>query len=399
MKRMTILGSTGSIGTNCLNVVRQQIGRFEVRYMSTFGNADLLFQQAKEFHPAAVTILDNTQARRMEPEFKKIGVEVYSGFEGLLEISGKDDVDILVNALVGAVGLQPTLNALKPGRRIALANKETLVIGGQLVMQQAEQIGAEVIPIDSEHSALLQCLTGEDPDHIRRIILTASGGPFRNLGKKEFSGITVEQALDHPNWDMGAKITIDSATLMNKGLEVIEAHWLFGLQAAKINVVIHPQSIIHSLVEFVDGSLKAQLGVPDMQIPIQYALTYPARLAADMPRLDFATLTELTFEQPDFNKFRCLKLAYDSMAAGGGAPAVMNAANEEAVNLFLTRKIRFDQIATIVEDTLCHTTCNHYDHVDNLLEYDRAAREYVLSNYHAKAKAGMNETPAGISSG
>jgi 1-deoxy-D-xylulose-5-phosphate reductoisomerase len=382
MKRITILGSTGSIGTSSLNVIRQHRQDYEIRYLTTYRNVELLYQQAKEFEPAAVTVLDEVEAQRMTPQFKQLGVEVYCGFDGLLEISQKDDIDILVNALVGAVGLQPTLCALKPGRRIALANKETLVLGGQLVMQKARKKGAEVIPIDSEHSALLQCLTGENQEDIQRIILTASGGPFRNISKHDFPAITVEQALDHPNWEMGSKITIDSATLMNKGLEVIEAHWLFNLNASRINVVIHPQSIIHSFIEFVDGSMKAQLGVPDMQIPIQYALTYPNRQAADLPRLDFETLSKLTFEMPDFDKFRCLKLAYESLEAGGGAPAVLNAANEEAVNLFLAKKIRFDQIAMLVENALSHCSYDHFEHIDTLLEYDRLAREYVLANYH-----------------
>ncbi|MCH7680523.1 1-deoxy-D-xylulose-5-phosphate reductoisomerase, partial [candidate division KSB1 bacterium] len=302
-----------------------------------------------------------------------------TGFEGILEISRKEDVDILVNALVGAVGLQPTLNAIRKNVRIALANKETLVIGGRFVMEKARQEGAEIIPIDSEHSALLQCIAGEDSEKIKCVYLTASGGPFREFSSDDFSNVTVEQALNHPNWDMGQKVTIDSATLMNKGLEVIEAHWLFNLKPAEIQVVIHPQSIIHSMVEFADGSIKAQLGVPDMRIPIQYALTYPKRLSADFPRLDFLTLKELTFEQPDFEKFRCLKLSYQALETGGAAPAVLNAANEVAVNLFLTRKIGFEEIPQIVEKALTNCKFNNCDKVEDLLQYDKLTRDYVLN--------------------
>ncbi len=291
-------------------------------------------------------------------------------------------MDIVVNALVGAVGLQPTLNAIKANRRVALANKESLVIGGQFVMQKAKETGAEIIPIDSEHNALLQCIAGENVDSIHSIILTASGGPFRNLPHAALASVTVEQALNHPNWDMGQKITIDSATLMNKGLEVIEAHWLFGIEADRIDVVIHPQSIIHSLVEFEDGSVKAQLGLPDMRIPIQYALTYPDRYPADFPRLDLKTLQALTFEPPDMNKFSCLRLSYEALEYGGSAPAVLNAANEEAVSLFLNRKISFEEIPEIVEKALTECQFNSCHKVDELLECDRMTREYVKKNFN-----------------
>jgi len=379
MKRISLLGSTGSIGTNCLNVVERQKNEFVVNYLTSYKNIQLLFEQASKFHPKAVAIVKNEKVMKYLPRFKEIGVEVYTGFEGILEISRKEDVDILVNALVGAVGLQPTLNAMRKNVRIALANKETLVIGGKFVMEKAQKEGAEVIPIDSEHSALLQCIAGEDIEKIACVFLTASGGPFREISGDDFSNVTVEQALDHPNWDMGSKVTIDSATLMNKGLEVMEAHWLFDLKPAEIQVVIHPQSIIHSMVEFADGSIKAQLGVPDMRIPIQYALTYPKRLSADFPRLDFRTLKELTFEQPNFEKFRCLKLAYEALETGGAAPAVLNAANEEAVDLFLTRKIGFEKIPQIVEKALTNCKFNSCDKVEDLLQYDKLTREYVLN--------------------
>jgi len=382
MKRISLLGSTGSIGVNCLDVMQRQEDQFEVRYLTTNRNADLMLAQAERFRPAAVAIFDEAVAQRYSEKFRQIGAEVYAGFDGILEISAKTDVDIVVNALVGAVGLQPTLNAIRPGCRVALANKETLVMGGQLVMQKAAAAGVEVIPIDSEHSALLQCLAGEDAASVRQIILTASGGPFRELAAPALATVTVEQALNHPNWDMGAKITIDSATMMNKGLEVIEAHWLFDRPAGDIQVVIHPQSIIHSMVEFSDGSIKAQMGLPDMRLPIQYALSYPDRFPADFPRLDFQNLRELTFERPDFEKFRCLKLSYAALEAGGSAPAVLNAANEEAVTLFLGRKLGFDQIPVVVEETLAHCETNGYQEVEELLAYDNMSREYVRKNYH-----------------
>lgn len=380
MKRLTVLGSTGSIGRNTLNVVSQHRDEFSVEYLTTFKNAELLLEQARKFRPRAVAIMDRERASDFASAFREINVEVYDGFQGLLEISRKDRLDVVVNALVGAVGLEPTLNSIKPGCRVALANKETLVMGGELVMNKAQAAGVDIVPIDSEHSALLQCLTGEAPESVRRIILTASGGPFRNVPASDFSSVTVEQALNHPNWDMGPKITIDSATLMNKGLEVIEAYWLFSMPHSQIDVVIHPQSIIHSMIEFNDGSIKAQMGMPDMQIPIQYALTFPGRLSGDYPRVDFSQLKELTFEQPDYAKFRCLRLAFEALQAGEGATAILNAANEEAVNLFLTRKIRFDEIPRLVEAALECCSHNGIRTVDALLAYDKEARAFVRSS-------------------
>lgn len=382
MKRISILGSTGSIGKNSLNVVELQKEHFDVRYLTTNRNAGLLLKQTQQFRPAAVAIFDEQVAQEYAPRFKALGVEVFSGFAGVVEISRRDDVDIVVNSLVGAVGLQPTLHAIRKRRRIALANKETLVIGGQLVMQKAAALDAEIIPIDSEHSALLQCLAGEKHNGIRQIILTASGGPFRTLPAEKLGSVTVEQALNHPNWDMGPKITIDSATMMNKGLEVIEAHWLFDMAGRDIRVVIHPQSIIHSMVEFADGSIKAQMGLPDMRVPIQYALSYPQRYEANFPRLDFHRLKQLTFEEPDFEKFRCLKLCYDALQSGGSAPAVLNAANEEAVHLFLSGRIAFDQIAVAVEEALNHCATNRFEDVEELLAYDRMSRKFVQEKFH-----------------
>jgi len=378
MKRLSVLGSTGSIGTNCLQVVTAKKRQFDIRYLTTYRNADLLLQQAKQFQPDAVAIFDETIAARFEPKFRQIGVRVYAGFAGILEIS-RQSVDIVVNALVGAVGLEPTLYALQKGQRVALANKETLVLGGQLVMAKAKAIGAEIIPIDSEHSALLQCIVGETDNAVCKIILTASGGPFRNRSGS-FRDITVDEALDHPNWVMGPKITVDSATLMNKGLEVIEAFWLFGIEASRIDVVTHPQSIIHSLVEFEDGSVKAQLGVPDMRIPIQYALSYPLRLPASFPRLNLTEVGCLTFEKPDFEKFRCLKLAFDALDTGGSATGVLNAANEEAVKLFLNREIGFDQIPIIIEKALARGESNGVATVEELLHTDQSTRRYVQDN-------------------
>jgi len=376
MKQIGILGSTGSIGTNTLDVLSRHPEMYSVRYLTTNRNVELLLKQAEKFKPEAVVALDEKRANEFADDFKKLDVELLTGFENLLAVS-KLDVDVLVNALVGGVGLEPTLNALKINRRIALANKETLVLGGELVMSKAREVGAEIIPIDSEHSALLQCMIGERNEDVAKLTLTASGGPFREKAAADFPKITVVEALNHPNWDMGAKITIDSATLMNKGLEVIEAFWLFNIKLSNIEVVIHPQSIIHSLIEFVDGSVKAQLGLPDMRIPIQYALSYPKRFEADFPRMDLTELRTLTFEAPDFGKFRCLKLAFEALEQGGGAPAILNAANEEAVRLFLSERIRFDEIATLVEDALNSCKTNSHFGVTELLEYDQMARNHV----------------------
>ncbi|MFQ5637334.1 MAG: 1-deoxy-D-xylulose-5-phosphate reductoisomerase [bacterium] len=382
MKRISIFGSTGSIGSNCLNVLESHPEEFEVRYLTANRNVELLYEQARRFRPKAVAIFDERKIPKYASKFRDLDVEVLDGFDGILELSGRDDVDLFVNALVGAAGLRPTLNALNKKRRVALANKETLVIGGQLVMQKAHEIGAEVIPIDSEHSAILQCLAGEEHNPIRTIILTASGGPFRNLASSKLARVSVQQALNHPNWDMGPKITIDSSTLMNKGLEVIEAYWLFDVAPNQIEVVIHPQSIIHSMVEFEDGSIKAQLGVPDMRLPIQYALTFPKRFPADhLPRLDIRSLHELTFAQPDTNKFVCLRLCYEALASGGAAPVVLNAANEEAVHLFLNEKISFEKIPQLVENALSEIQYNGYTDVQELLYFDKLTREYVQNRF------------------
>lgn len=304
-------------------------------------------------------------------------VEVLSGREGLLEIVRRDDVDVVINALVGFAGLKPTIEAIKHRKNIALANKETLVIAGKLVTSLAKEYGTSILPIDSEHSAILQSLAGEMWSRISKIILTASGGPFLHVPREDFAAITVEKALAHPNWKMGNKITIDSATMMNKGLEVIEAHWLFDIPTEQIEVVIHPQSIIHSMVEFVDGSIKAQLGVPDMKIPIQYALTYPDRVQLNGGRVDFPKLQSLTFFSPDREKFRCLQLAYDAIALGGTAPAIMNAANEVAVQAFLEKRIAFHRIPELIDQALAKMTNHHAPDLEHTFQSDHKTREYV----------------------
>ena len=300
-----------------------------------------------------------------------------SGNEGLIEAASGFDYDILIGAVVGFAGLIPTIEAIKRGKRIALANKETLVAAGELVKNLAEKYGAEIIPVDSEHSAIYQCLKGENPDEVEKLILTASGGPFREMKKEEFNNVSVEDALNHPNWKMGNKITIDSATMMNKGLEVIEAHWLFNLPKEKIDVIIHPQSIIHSMVQFVDGSVKAQMGLPDMKLPIQYALSYPERLPNKFPRTNLGEISSLTFSEPDLIKFECLNLAYETLKTGGTAPCILNAANEIAVDKFLKKEIKFSDIPALI--------CNAFDHFDNhknpeldtIIEQDRKTRQYV----------------------
>ncbi|MCH6559129.1 1-deoxy-D-xylulose-5-phosphate reductoisomerase, partial [candidate division KSB1 bacterium] len=355
--------------------------RFRVVALAAGRNVEKLAEQVKRFEPALVAVIDESRARELRERLAAGGTavpQIQVGAGGL-EAVATHDADLVVAALVGAVGLRPTLAAIEAGRDVALAHKEVLVMAGALVLRAVQARGVALLPVDSEHSAIFQALSGQRAEDVARIVLTCSGGPFRTWTADRMAKATVEEALAHPNWDMGQKVTIDSATLMNKGLEVIEAHWLFDLKPAEIQVVIHPQSIIHSMVEFADGSIKAQLGVPDMCIPIQYALTYPKRLSADFPRLDFRTLKELTFEQPNFEKFRCLKLAYEALETGGAAPAVLNAANEEAVDLFLTRKIGFEKIPQIVEKALTNCKFNSCDKVEDLLQYDKLTREYVLN--------------------
>lgn len=377
-KNIAILGSTGSIGRNSLEVIKNFPGRFRVSALIAHRNVEVLQTQIETFRPKTVVVIDPSHAARLKSMVNG-SVKVLCGEEGLSEVVRRDDVDIVISSLVGFAGLKPTIEALKHGKTVALANKETLVAAGEIITRLVRESGAKLVPIDSEHSAILQCLAGEEPSRIAKLILTASGGPFLNKPKEEFESITVAQALRHPNWKMGNKITIDSATLMNKGLEVIEAHWLFGLPASKIEVVIHPQSIIHSMVEFVDGSVKAQLGLPDMKIPIQYALTHPDRSPMNGSRIDFPKLQSMTFFSPDRERFRCLQLAYDALALGGTAPAAMNAANEVAVEAFLGEKITFKRIPELIDRTLSAHQVQALPDLGDIIEADRSARAFTRS--------------------
>ena len=373
-KRLVILGATGSIGMNALHCVSRHRDRFEVSALSTHTQVKALLEGCRTFRPQAAAVTGVAPTDRQRDDFRRLGVAVFYGKNALTELTAAVDADMLVNAVVGAAGFLPTLAAVERGWDIALANKETLVIGGEQVAAAVKAKGVKLLPIDSEHSAVFQSLMGEDPAAIEEILLTASGGPFRSLPKSEFSQITVERALQHPNWSMGKKITVDSATMMNKGLEVIEACRLFDIGPERVRVVIHPQSIVHSMVSFRDGSVKAQMGVPDMRVPIQLALSYPQRLPSDVPRIDWTALKELTFDVPDFQKFRCLAFAYDAVRAGGTTAAVLNAANEVAVARFLQREIRFDQIEAIIEAALCAHTVIARPSVEELLAADAWAR-------------------------
>lgn len=352
LQDITILGSTGSIGTQTLDVVRAHSDRFRVRILTAGRNWRLLADQAREFHPDLVVIADESAYPDLCDELKDTGTEVSAGTHAIIEGAELLDSDIVVGAMVGYSGLIPTLHAIEKGKTIALANKETLVAGGALVTESCRRTGARLLPVDSEHSAIFQCLQGEGHDAVRKIILTASGGPFRSTPVQQFPDITPEQALKHPNWDMGAKVTIDSASMMNKGFEMIEARWLFDVKPEDIEVLVHPQSVIHSMVEYRDGSVKAQLGNPDMRMPIRYALGYPERLESVAPPLSLTDYGALTFERPDIQKFPLLKLAYETIAAGGNAPTVLNAANEVAVKAFLDKKIKFTDMHALAVETL-----------------------------------------------
>ena len=371
---IAILGSTGSIGTQALEVVRDQRDALHVEVLSAHSNADLLVAQALEFKPNAVVIGDEAKWKQVNDALFDEGIKVYSGAKALEQVVEVDGIDMVLTAMVGAAGLKPTLRAIEAGKHIALANKETLVVAGELVMNAARNKGVDIHPVDSEHSAIYQCIAGEFHNPIEKIILTASGGPFRGRTLESLSGVTKADALKHPNWDMGAKITIDSASLMNKGLEVIEAKWLFNISPDQIDVVVHPQSIVHSCVQFDDGSIKAQLGLPDMKLPIQYALTYPRRLKNDFPRFSFMDYPSLTFEQPDTETFRNLALAFDALRAGGNAPAILNAANEVAVARFLKDDIEFLDLPRVVEHALGHVPLQAKPTLDDLIAADADAR-------------------------
>ncbi len=378
MKYISILGSTGSIGTQTLDVIKNNPEQFRVVGLSANQNIDLMEQQIREFQPEVAALIDDQMALELKKRLgKEIKTEILSGLDGLIAIATLQKADIVVVSVVGMIGLIPTMKAIQKKKSIALANKETLVTAGEIVMAEAKKQGVQIIPIDSEHSAIFQCLRGHTVEDIKRIILTASGGPFRGYSKERLKHVSPQEALKHPNWNMGRKISIDSATLMNKGLEVIEAKWLFHLDVSKIDVVVHPQSIIHSIVEYKDHSMIAQMGCPDMRIPIQYALTYPVRMENNFRKLDLLEISALTFEKPDMNTFPCLNLAYQAAKQGGSLPAVLNAANEEAVQYFLQGKIGFYDISKIVEFTLTrHQVCYQLD-LDEILEADRWAREFA----------------------
>lgn len=372
-RRISILGSTGSIGTQTLDVARN-LG-IEVLGLSANSSIELLEKQIREFQPRAVSVGSEELAQSLTKRIHGMDVDIYYGLEGLNKIASMEEVDTVVTSVVGVAGLIPTMKAIGKGKNIALANKETLVAGGQIVMAEAQRQGVEILPVDSEHSAIFQSLMGNNKKNVSKILLTASGGPFRGMKKEELKSVTLEQALKHPNWSMGSKITIDSATMMNKGLEVIEAKWLFGMEAAQIEVLVHPQSIIHSAVEYIDGSVIAQLGSPDMRIPIQFALTYPERSTSSFSKLDLFKTPNLSFEKPDYEAFPCLRLAFEALEIGGTMPVVLNGANEIAVSLFLGRKIGFSDIPRIIEAVMGRHTVNIMPSLDDIIEVDNWARE------------------------
>jgi len=377
-KSIAILGSTGSIGTQALEVIAAHPDAFEVEVLTAQNNAELLLQQALKFKPNVVVIGAEQHLATLKEALFPHGIKVYAGQQALNDVVQMDTIDLVLTALVGYAGLLPTIKAIEARKTIALANKETLVVAGELITRLAQEKGVNIYPVDSEHSAIFQCLVGEFHNPVEKIILTASGGPFRGRKRHELQQVTRAQALKHPNWNMGAKITIDSATLMNKGLEVIEARWLFGLMPEQIDVVVHPQSIIHSMVQFRDGSIKAQMGLPDMRLPIQFALAYPQRLPADFPRFDFAQYPALTFEPPDTETFRNLALAFEALRRGGNMPCVLNAANEVAVAQFLNDKIGFLEIADVVEHCLHKIGFIAHPDLNDYMETDRETRRVAL---------------------
>ncbi len=375
MKKIGILGSTGSIGTQTLEVVEKQPGKYKVEYLSAKSNASLLCSQAKKFNVKAICILDDSKKSYC---MKKLpNVEILSGRYGLLKLASYSKIDLMINALVGADGMEPTVRCINSGVDIALSNKESMVMAGDYINKLCKKNNVKIFPMDSEHSAIWQCLKGEKFDQVNKLILTGSGGPFRQKSIKEFPNIKKEDALKHPNWDMGKKISIDSATMMNKGLEVIEAFWLFNIPIEKIEIIIHPQSIIHSLVEFVDGSVKAQLGIPDMKIPIQYAMSYPNHDNIYWDSLDLAKIKKLTFESPDLEKFPCIKLAYDAIKKGGTSPVALNVANDIAVDLFLNDKIKFINISQIIDLAIKDHTYVANPNLDDIDNVSKETKKFV----------------------
>ncbi|WP_080059317.1 1-deoxy-D-xylulose-5-phosphate reductoisomerase [Spirosoma aerolatum] len=373
-RHIAILGSTGSIGTQAVEVIKAHPDQFQVEVLTTNNNAHLLIEQAIELQPNVVVICNEDRYDQVFSALDPLGIKVYAGAKAIASVVEMDAIDMVLTAMVGYAGLLPTIKAIEAGKSIALANKETLVVAGELITRLAAQKGVNIYPVDSEHSAIFQCLVGEFHNPIEKIILTASGGPFRGKTREFLSTVTKAQALKHPNWAMGAKITIDSATLMNKGLEVIEAKWLFGLRSDQIEVVVHPQSIIHSLVQFEDGSLKAQMGLPDMRLPIQFALGYPNRIKSDFPRFNFMDYPSLTFEQPDRTTFRNLQLAFDALDKGGNAPCIINAANEIAVDAFLNDQIGFLEISEIIENCLIKSSFVQSPTYDDYVRTDDETR-------------------------
>jgi 1-deoxy-D-xylulose-5-phosphate reductoisomerase len=377
-KRIAILGSTGSIGTQALNVINNNPSSFQAEVLTAQKNADLLIEQALRFKPGHVVIADKKHYDKVKQALSSLPLKVYTGEESLSEVVTLGSVDVVLTAIVGFAGLLPTIAAIRAGKNIALANKETLVVGGELVTSLAHEKNVSIYPVDSEHSAIFQCLAGENTGSIEKIYLTASGGPFRGMSYDSLRNVTKEQALMHPNWNMGNKVTIDSATLMNKGLEVIEAKWLFGTGPDKVEVIVHPQSIIHSIVQFRDGSMKAQMGLPDMHLPIQYALSYPERLKTDFRRFSFHDYPNLTFEKPDLKIFRNLPLAYEALKKGGNMPCTLNAANESVVEAFLNDKIAFLKMPDIIEQTMKRATYIAHPSIDDYSQSDKQARDIAM---------------------
>ena len=378
-KQIAILGSTGSIGTQALQVIEEHPDLYEAYALTANNQVELLAQQARKFMPAAVVIANEAKYLQLKEMLADLPIQVYAGADALCEIVEAKPIDVVLASMVGYAGLRPTMNAIRAGKAIALANKETLVVAGELINALAQQYQTPILPVDSEHSAIFQCL---EPDNaLEKVILTASGGPFRKFTVEQLQHVTKEQALKHPNWDMGAKITIDSATMMNKGFEVIEAKWLFGVRPDQIEVVVHPQSVIHSMVQYEDGAVKAQLGMPDMRLPIQYAFSYPQRIKASFDRLDFSKLTELTFEQPDMNRFRCLALAYEALNCGGNMACIVNAANEVVVSAFLKDRIPFLRMSEVIEQSMAKVpfiqTPTYEDYVATDAEARRIAESLI----------------------